>query len=70
MKLVITFYCDSSAFDGDDCGRELARILPIVTARVDFKFKSDLARAYLDDRKSLFDSNGNTVGAMEIADDD
>ena len=27
MKLVITIYCDNSAFNGKDCGRELARIL-------------------------------------------
>jgi len=33
MKLVITIACDNSAFNGKDCGRELARILQIVTDR-------------------------------------
>ena len=69
MKLVITIYCDNSAFNGKDCGRELARILQIVTDRVDLESKSDLIRGYHDDPKSLFDINGNRVGSMEIADD-
>jgi hypothetical protein len=70
MKLVITIHCDNSAFDGSDCGRELARILQIVTDRVNLESKSDLIRGYHDDPKSLFDINGNTVGSMEIADND
>ena len=37
MKLVITIRCDNSAFNGQDCGHELARILQIVTDRVDFE---------------------------------
>jgi hypothetical protein len=69
MKLLITIYCDDSAFNGKDCGRELARILQIVTNRVDLESKSDLTRGYHGDPKSLFDSNGNTVGSMEIGDD-
>ena len=69
MQLVITIYFDNSAFNGNDCGRELARILHIVTDRVDLESKSDLIRCYHDDPKSLFDINGNRVGSMEIADD-
>ena len=69
MKLVITINIDNSAFNGKDCGRELARILQIVTDRVDLESKSDLIRGYHDDPKSLFDINGNRVGSMEIADD-
>jgi hypothetical protein len=69
MKLVIMIYCDNSAFNGNDCGRELARILRVVASRMDLESKSDLIRGYLDDPKSLFDSNGNTVGSMEIADE-
>jgi hypothetical protein len=69
MKLVITIYCDNSAFNGKDCGPELARILQIVTNRVDLECKSDLIRGYHGDPKSLFDVNGNRVGSMEIADD-
>jgi hypothetical protein len=52
MKLVITISCDNSAFNGKDCGRELARILQIVTDRVDLESKSDLIRGYHDDPKS------------------
>jgi hypothetical protein len=40
MKLVITINCDNSAFNSNDCGRELARILQIVTDRVDLESKS------------------------------
>jgi hypothetical protein len=69
MKFVITIYCDNSAFNGKDCGRELARILQIATDRVDLESKSDLIRGHHGDPKSLFDINGNTVGSMEIADD-
>jgi hypothetical protein len=69
MKLVITIYCDNSAFNGEGCGHELARILQIVAGRVDLESESDLIRVYQDDPKSLFDSNGNVVGSMEIADE-
>jgi len=62
-------YCDNSVFDGKDCGRELARVLQIVTDRVDLESKDDLIRGYHGDPKSLFDINGNTVGSMEISDD-
>jgi hypothetical protein len=67
MKLLITIYCDNSAFNGNDCGRELARILQIVANRVNLDSESDLIRGYHDDPKSLFDINGNKVGSMEIA---
>jgi hypothetical protein len=69
MKLVRTIYFNNSAFNGNDCGRELARILQIVIDRVDLESKNDLLRGYLDDPKSLFDINGNRVGSMEIAGD-
>ena len=67
--IVITIYFDNSAFNGNDCGRELARILQIVTDRVDLESKSDLIRGDHDDPKPLFDSNGNRVGSMEIGND-
>ena len=69
MQLVISISLDNSAFNANDCGRELARILQIVTDRVDLESKSDLIRGYHGDPKSLFDINGNRVGSMEIADD-
>jgi len=69
MRLLIEIGIDNSAFNGMDCGRELARILQIVTDRVDLESKSDLIRGYNGDPKSLFDINGNRVGSMEIVDD-
>jgi hypothetical protein len=69
MKLVISIALDNSAFNGKHCGRELARILQIVTDRVDLESKSDLIRGYRDNPQSLFDSNGDRVGSMELADD-
>jgi hypothetical protein len=69
MKLVITINCDNEAFNGQDCGHELARILQIVTDRVDLESKSDLIRGYHGDPKSLLDINGNRVGSMELAED-
>jgi hypothetical protein len=69
MKLVITIALDNSAFNGKDCGRELARILQMVTDRVDLESTIDLIRGYHDDPMFLFDINGNRVGSMEIADD-
>jgi hypothetical protein len=69
IKLVITINCDNAAFNGEDSGRELARILQIVTDRVDLESRSDLIRGYHGDPKSLFDINGNRVGSMEISDD-
>jgi hypothetical protein len=68
MKLVITIHCNNSAFNGKDCGRELARILQVVTDRVDLESKSELIRGYHGDPNTLFDINGNRVGSMEIAD--
>ena len=70
MKLLIEISLGNSAFKDEGCGRELDRILRIVTDRVDLESKSDLIRGYHDDPKSLFDINGNRVGSMEIADDD
>ena len=37
--------------------------------RIFFESKSDLIRGYHGDPKSLFDTNGNMVGSMEIAGD-
>ena len=68
-KLVITIYCDNSAFNGNESGREVARTLRIVSDRVDLKSKSDLIRGYQGDPKSLFDINGNWVVRRESADD-
>ena len=68
-EVVITINCDNSAINGEDCGRELARILQIVTDRVDLESKSDLVRGNHGDPKSLFDINGNRVGSMELAED-
>ncbi len=41
----------------------------IVTDRAHLESKSDLIRGYRDNPQSLFDSNGDRVGSMELADD-
>jgi hypothetical protein len=69
MKAVITISCDDSALNRKESGCALALILQIVTDRLELESKCDLIRGYHDDPKSLFDSDGNRVGSMEIADD-
>jgi hypothetical protein len=60
---------DNSAFNGNNCGRELARILQMVTDRVDLESNSDLIRGFHGDPKSLLDINGNRLASIETAGD-
>jgi len=62
MKLVITIDCDNEAFDGADCGNELARILRPLPDLFEFESKGTIARRYGANPKRLRDINGNTVG--------
>jgi len=62
MKLVITIVCDNEAFDGADCGKELARILRPLPDLFEFESKGTIARRYAANPKRLRDVNGNTVG--------
>ena len=66
MKLVLTIDCDNEAFDGADCGAELARILRPLPDLFEFESKSTIARRYGANPKRLRDKNGNTVGKLAV----
>lgn len=57
MQFTVTIDTDNAAFDGDDCGAELARILREIAQKVE-----DGA-----DEGNAFDINGNRVGSFELA---
>jgi hypothetical protein len=66
MRLVITIDCENEAFDGADCGNEVARILRPLTDLFEFESKSTIARRYGANPKRLRDVNGNTVGKLVV----
>ena len=66
MKLVLTIDCDNEAFDGADCGTELARILRPLADLFEFESKSTISRRYGSNPKRLRDINGNTVGKLSV----
>jgi len=68
MKLVITINCDNEAFNGHDCGTEIARILRPLPDLFEFESKSTIARRYGANPKRLRDVNGNTVGKLVVRD--
>lgn len=55
----VTFDTDNAAFDGDNFGAEIARILTVVAADVQPAGQNGLSP---DRSLALRDSNGNTVG--------
>ncbi len=58
MKITIEINADNAAFEGADCGPELARILATLARRL-----KDLdAEGVADADERLRDLNGNTVG--------
>jgi len=66
MKLVITIDCDNEAFNGQDCGTEIARILRPLPDLFEFESKGTIARRYGANPKRLRDVNGNTVGKLVV----
>ena len=67
MKLFRLYIdCGNAAFDEDDCGREIARILHGLAKRVEDKPFDYVARV---DEYPLYDLNGNFVGAAKMEDD-
>jgi hypothetical protein len=66
MKVVITIKCNTEAFNGADCGFELARILRVVTERVDLMPKEKLLSLYRRGPRRLHDHDGKTVGTLAI----
>ncbi len=68
MTLVIRIDCDSEAFNGADCGSEIARILRPLADRLEFESKNTIASRYGHKPKRLRDKNGNTVGKVVVRD--
>ena len=66
MKLVITIDCDNEAFNGQDCGTEIANILNRIMRSMEFESKKELRREYGDKPRKLADTNGNTVGSLKF----
>jgi len=66
MRVVITIDCDNEAFDGADCGSEIARILRPLADHLEFESNRTIARGYGATPKRLHDKNGNTVGDLAI----
>jgi hypothetical protein len=66
MKLVITIDCDGEAFNGGDCGNELARFLRPLPDLFEFESKSTIARRYGANPKRLRDSNGDVAGELAV----
>ena len=66
MKLVITIDCDNEAFNGQDCGTEIANILNRIMRSMEFESKKELLRAYRGKPHKLADTNGNTVGSLRF----
>lgn len=64
MNCKIEIRMDNAAFDGEDCGRELARILRAAAEKVDFAAAHDFP-----DSLALHDYNGNRVGRLEVSSD-
>ncbi len=64
MTARVTVEMDNAAFDGDDAGPELARILRNLGERV-----ATCERRYLVVAPLQFvcDSNGNTIGTLRIS---
>lgn len=54
---------DNAAFEGDNCGAEVARILQALARRIDTYSADDFKPG---DVTLLRDVNGNTVGRLEI----
>ena len=70
MRVLITINCDNEAFDGADCGSEIARILRPLADLLDFESKRTIARRYGANPMRLRDKNGNTVGKLAVVRDD
>lgn len=62
MQVKITIDCDNGAFDGEDCGPEVARVLRYFARRV------EAGPVYLPDDMTARDSNGNTVATFTVED--
>ena len=67
MRVVINVDCDNEAFNGADCGSELARILRQLANKLEFEPKEILTpRPGSHIRIRLVDHNGNPVGETKF----
>jgi hypothetical protein len=64
--MIVIFDCDNEAFNGADCGNELARILRPLPELLEFESKSTIARRYGTRPMRFRDSDGNTVGRLVV----
>lgn len=62
MKFTISIELGNAAFEGEDCGRELARILRKQADKLE-----GFASWDFPDQGGLWDVNGNKVGAWEVS---
>lgn len=61
-ELNITIHLDNAAFDGEDVGPEIARILRRVATELEVAGRLEISEY----TKNLRDSNGNKVGTAEV----
>ena len=66
MTLRITIDMDNAAFDEQNCGHEVARILKEIGGRAKECTRKDFESCGIT--SSVRDINGNTVGKMEVTD--
>jgi hypothetical protein len=64
MDVRIRINCDNAAFEDENCGSEIARILERLAEAICCWELSELKRI---DGKPLIDINGNTVGRVEVS---
>lgn len=63
MKVKIEFLCDNAAFEGQNCGPEIARLLRKLADQAEgLQYDSDELYWQLP----LFDINGNKVGTFQV----
>lgn len=64
MKLKIEIDCGNAAFEGNNCGSEVARILTKFANRIEGT--EDYLMISTGDKMKLFDVNGNAVGLVTV----
>lgn len=64
MDIKIKINCDNAAFEGTNCGTEIADILHKLAYKLHSYRAADLYEL------TLMDSNGNSVGTMKVSKDE
>lgn len=63
MEITISIRCDNEAFEGENCGSEVARILRKLADAIDYDHREGVAAI---GNAPLMDVNGNTVGKVTV----